>query len=186
MKSNSRRHTGGGKRERERPPPSSNFLSPPGSGSCGVPSPTTNFLPNQSLVHFIKSLHIGNCFAGNRLFIAVPGWRDGWKVVGFSNSMEAEGDVNPIMGSPPLQVPTPLLLFSPPLQHQATPPLSITPLHLNWTNWVKHLHRLDIKLTYISTLTKGRATKSDEFSKKCQRGRGHFQSKKLFRRFWGP
>ena len=51
-------------RGRERPPPSSNFLSPPGSGSCGVPSPTTNFLSNQSLLHFIKSLHIGNCFAG--------------------------------------------------------------------------------------------------------------------------
>ena len=79
------------------------------------------------------------------------GGEEGWKVVVFSNWMEAEGDVNPIMGSPPLQLPTPLLLFSPPLQHQATPPLSITPLHLNWTNWVKHLHRLDIKLAYIST-----------------------------------
>ena len=156
-------------RERERPPPSSNFLSPPGSGSCGVPSPTTNFMSNQSLA-FIKSLYIDNCFGGNILEIAVPGnifnfvqarclvsWMD-WlvgrmaeKLLVFSNSMEAEGDVNPIMGSPPLQLPTPLLLFSPPLQHQATPPLSITPLHLNWTNWVKHLHRLDIKLTYIST-----------------------------------
>ena len=64
--------TGGGKRERERPPPSSNFLSPPGSGSCGVPSPTTNFMSNQSLA-FIRSLYIGNCFGGNILVIAVPG-----------------------------------------------------------------------------------------------------------------
>ena len=116
--------TGGGKWERERPPPSSNFLSPPGSGSCGVPSPTTNFMSNQSLA-FIKSLYIGNCFGGNILVIAVPGnifnffqarclvsWMD-WlvgrmveKLLVFSNWMEAEGDVNPIMGSPPLQLPS--------------------------------------------------------------------------------
>ena len=34
-------------------------------------------------------------------------------------------------------------------------------------------------------LRKGLATKSDEFSEDCQ-GRGHFQSKNLYCRFWEP
>ena len=33
-------------------------------------------------------------------------------------------------------------------------------------------------------LGKGPATKSDEFSEKCQRGGVHFQSKNLYCRFW--
>ena len=45
--------------------------------------------------------------------------------------------VNPVIGT------SPLLSLHPPL-HSAS-----HPLHLNWINWVKHLHQLDIKSTWI-------------------------------------